>query len=293
MIKFFNALIAAAFASILVACSQTAVSEEFEPSPETLAKFEEIVGKARDNDWAELPIGELVGKIGLELLGTPYVGGTLEGDPEQVRVDLTGLDCVTFFENSLDMARIIKKGEYEFQDLIDEIRRTRYIDGKIEDYASRLHYTADWIRQNERNGIVEDISGYFEPQRCRFDVCFMTENPEKYPALVENPDLIKKLGKRESLINGGRFFFIPQYNLELFENQFKTGDIVALRTSINGLDYSHTGMIYVDDEGVPRFLHAKYNKGVTLDSRISEYVKSNRNSIGLTLLRPQEPEAED
>lgn len=293
MIKSLNVLLAAALASILVGCSQRVLAEEFEPSPETSAKFEEIMDKARENDWAELPIGELVGKIGLELIGTPYVGGTLEGDPEQVRVDLTGLDCVTFFENSLDMARIIKKGEYEFEDLIDEIRRTRYIDGKIEDYASRLHYTADWIRQNDRNGTVEDVSGYFEPQRCRFDVYFMSENPDKYPALVENPELIKKIEKRESLINGGRFFFIPQYNLELYENKFKTGDIVALRTSIAGLDYSHTGMIYVDEEGVPRFLHAKYNKGVTLDARLSEYVKGNRNAIGLTLLRPQEPEEGD
>ena len=40
--------------------------------------FERIVARAATEKWSALPIGELMGKIAMELKGTPYVGFTLE-----------------------------------------------------------------------------------------------------------------------------------------------------------------------------------------------------------------------
>ncbi len=75
--------------------------------------FTRIVNKASAENWNRLPIGELIGKIALELQGTPYVGFTLEAskDSEYCVVNLKGLDCVTFFEDALCLARMIKRGK--------------------------------------------------------------------------------------------------------------------------------------------------------------------------------------
>ena len=86
----------------------------------TISKFDTIVGKAKFNNWRDIPIGELTAKVGLEFLGTPYKDRTLEGEPEMCKINFEGMDCVTFFENSLDLARIIRKDKLEFGNLIDE-----------------------------------------------------------------------------------------------------------------------------------------------------------------------------
>jgi len=74
--------------------------------------FDRIIAKSTAQNWKKLPIGEVIGKVAMELKGTPYVGFTLEvsQDSEPCVVTLDGLDCVTFFEDSLDMARMIKQG---------------------------------------------------------------------------------------------------------------------------------------------------------------------------------------
>ena len=41
---------------------------------------------------------ELMAYIGMRFEGTPYVAGTLEGDPEMLTVNLDEMDCTTFVE---------------------------------------------------------------------------------------------------------------------------------------------------------------------------------------------------
>ncbi len=122
--------------------------------------FTRIVNKAYAENWNRLPIGELIGKIALELEGTPYVGFTLElsKDSEYCVVNLKGLDCVTFFEDSLCMARMIKKGKRSPADLIKEVQTTRYRGGKMGDFTTRLHYTTDWFVDNEAKGVVKILT---------------------------------------------------------------------------------------------------------------------------------------
>ena len=73
--------------------------------------FNRIQTKAVANNWRVLPIGDLIGKIALQLEGTHYKANTLElsVDSEICSVNLTALDCVTFFETSLAFARMLKR----------------------------------------------------------------------------------------------------------------------------------------------------------------------------------------
>ena len=96
--------------------------------------FDRIASKAEKKKWDKLPFNQMIAKIGIEFAGTPYEGGTLESPgPEACTINLRGLDCVTFYETVLGMARIFSRGEYDFQKLIDEIIFMRYRNGKIDD----------------------------------------------------------------------------------------------------------------------------------------------------------------
>src|SRR5947209_1276105 len=122
--------------------------------------FDRILNKALAEQWRKLPIGDVIGKTAMELKGTPYVGFMLEvsKDRECCVVNLNGLDCVTFFEDCLCFARMLKHGKGSPNDLLDEVRLTRYRAGKMGDFTTRLHYTTDWFVDNESKGVVKILT---------------------------------------------------------------------------------------------------------------------------------------
>lgn len=262
-------------------------------------KLCEIVSKAKENDWRSLSIGELMGKIAEELEGTPYVASTLEISPdvELCSANLDGLDCVTFFETTLGLARMIKKGRETSDDLLKEIQFTRYRGGEIGDYTSRLHYTSDWLADNERKHTIEILSKLPAAEKFPQKVNFMSTHPSAYKQLAAHPELVGKMKQREAEINARTLMFVPVEKIAGVESQLQTGDIVGLCTNMPGLDISHTGLIIKDKDGVPHFMDAssqKKNMKVTLEpGSISQYVaESNQRSqkiIGVVFARPLEP----
>jgi hypothetical protein len=251
--------------------------------------FKKVVDKAKAENWVKLPIGESMANIGLMLLGTDYVGGTLEGENEVCRVDFTGLDCVTFFEISLGISRILRKGKDTFEDLVNEITMTRYRGGKLTDYTSRLHYTADWIYDNEQKGVIKDVTKEIGGEKFPLHVDFMSKHPKFYPPLVDDSTLIGVMAKHENAINARQYYYIPKGDVAKIAPLLKTGDIIAIATNKEGLDYSHTGMAYRDEKGVLRFLHASQTKKkVILDQALHDYLAGVKSQTGITVARPLE-----
>jgi len=70
-------------------------------------RFEQLVVRAKAENWKMLPIGERTAVVGQAMVGTPYRSFTLEIDNrvESPSVNFTGLDCWTFFETALAFAR--------------------------------------------------------------------------------------------------------------------------------------------------------------------------------------------
>lgn len=250
--------------------------------------FDHIITYARANGFHELPLGEIMGKIAKVLIATPYVGGTLEGSPERCRIDLTGMDCVTFFESVLGISRILKKGKSSFDDLIKEITYTRYRGGKLNGYLSRLHYTADWIADNEIKKVVKNITPTLTGAvPLALNVSFMSQHPQYYPPLADDAALIPKIAEIERGINAAKHWYVPTAAVKSVEPWLATGDIVAIATSKEGLDYAHTGVIFRDERNRARFLHASLDKKrVFLDKTISGYLKGVPSHIGITIVRP-------
>lgn len=257
------------------------------PGEGTRRKFNEVRTKIIDSNWKALPIGSLVTKVGLELLETPYVGGTLDGPGrEMCSVDMLRLDCVTLFEVSLNMARIMQLGKDSIHDLIDAVTFTRYRDGILTDYTSRLHYTSEWIENNIKKGVVTDVTPQLGGEPFALQLGFMSQNSKYYPALVAEPRFVNVMRAIEDRVNKTSRTIIPRQNIAAVEAQLQDGDIIAIATSKEGLDYSHTGMIVREGDRA-RFLHASSTKKkVILDGPISEYVGRLETNLGITVLRP-------
>jgi hypothetical protein len=256
--------------------------------------FNRIVGKARHMRWVKLPIGELIGKIALELKGTPYVGFTLEvsKDSEACVVNLKGLDCVTFFEDSLCMARMLKRGKSSPKDLMAEIRTTRYRGGKMGDFTTRLHYTTDWFVDNEQKGVVKILTPELpgaEPFTQKVGI--MSEHPKNYRQLAAHPELVPKIRAIEEKINGRSMKYLPMDKLAADEHLLQTGDIVGITTTERGIDVAHTGLCIKDEERLVHFMDAssmRTEMRVTLESEISKSLNWSRELTGVMFARPLE-----
>jgi hypothetical protein len=110
-------LLAALLANIL--CPSLAAAPRTLPLSKTfrgVTKFQALVKQAQREKWAGLPMGERVGRFGRAMAGTPYVGFTLEIDDhiEAPSADFTGVDCWTFFEICMGMARMIESEKATF-----------------------------------------------------------------------------------------------------------------------------------------------------------------------------------
>lgn len=236
---------------------------------------------------SNLSTGELVLKIGNDFLGTPYVGNTLDRTVEEdLVVNLRELDCTTFAENCLAIARTIKSGKPTFEIFANELEKIRYRNGQLNGYVSRLHYFGEWITNNAEKGIVEDVSSKIGGVKCPIVLNFMGTHPDSYPQLKSNPQLIKEIKLIEKRVSAEPFFFIPKEKIAIHEKDMLDGDIVSLVTKIPGMDVSHVGILFKKD-GRVYLLHASLSgeKVVTTKVPLADYLKDSKNTTGIFVVR--------
>lgn len=238
--------------------------------------------------------------IGRNLLGMPYVPHTLDQQPtEQLTVNLHEFDCTTYLETVL----AITLAWHDNRDrsisnrsaapatcnalFRQYLTRLRYRDGRIDGYASRLHYFSDWLRDNERKGLLADVTSLL-PGRVMVSkaVNYMTSAVYKYPALSD-PAVFDRMTRVESALNGQPFAFIPKKNVRLAETALHDGDIVMLTAARPGLDMKHVGLAVRQPSGRMHLLHASSDAGRVVISSvpIAEYVLSHPRLSGLRVAR--------
>lgn len=261
------------------------------------SKFQAIVAKAERQNWRNLPLGERTVMVARELVGTPYVNYTLEVDDriESPVANLTGMDCWTFYENSLAIARMLryKPGPYKPQDMLHMVELERYRNGVCTgNYLSRMHHLEEVFYDNQRRGYATNITpGLPGAERLRREIREMTVQWKSYRYLRSNPSLIAPMGKIEAQVSKLPVYHIPKSRVSAIESQLHNGDICAITCNDTGSYTSHVGMI-VRLKNRAYFMHATsdHDKGrmCIIDRPITDYLNGASKHTGIVICRPND-----
>ena len=280
--------ILALFPCFLPQQNKTAVDNPIDPN--------ELICKNKFNLAAEMklkdkPINEVVVAIAESFIGTDYAANTLEvPGKEQLVVNLQTLDCVTFYENSLVLARCIKKNKITFDDYKKELQFVRYRGGVIDGYPSRLHYTSDYFFDNEKKSVLNNVSKKLGGVPFKKKINFMSTHQDLYLQLKNSPENVKKIRKIEDAINARTMYHIPKADVQRIASQIQDGDILGITSTIDGLDCNHTG-IAIWRNGKLHFLHAPISgsKVQITELPLWEYLAKIKKDAGIMVERPVEP----
>lgn len=229
---------------------------------------------------------ESILKIAKSFLETPYVGATLEiNDTEQLVCNLRELDCFTFDENVLALYLTKKKNSNSYTDFQEILTQLRYRNSKIDGYASRLHYFVEWARQAEKKGWVKDITLEIGGETIPKEVHFMSANQKLYPKITDEKTL-ETIITNEKIINQKPLSQIEKSKVASIENKITDGDLIAITSTIEGLDCNHVG-IAISINGRIHLLHASSSlkKVVISEKPLAEYLAGVKKDAGIMVLR--------
>lgn len=234
----------------------------------------------------DLPMSEIIIKAGIFLLNTPYAERTLEYEPERLVINLREMDCTTFVENCLALTRTLKAEKQDFEQFAKELTGIRYRDGRVDGYASRLHYFSDWIFSNTQKNLVNDVSKDIADVPLIRKINFMSTHPESYTQMSDSA-LIPVIAEQEKAISLREMYFIPKARIPEIENKLADGDIVAITTAIEGLDVSHTALL-IRVNGAINILHASSSAGKVIISEetLENYLMQQKQATGIMVARP-------
>ena len=232
--------------------------------------------------------------IGRQFLGKPYVPHTLDINPtEQLVVTTREFDCTTYLETVLALSLASTTvADKQNPVLFEQTFRTyltklRYRDGRIDGYASRLHYFSDWLRDNERKGLLADVTHELPGSLVvAKPVSYMTTSTYRYPHL-NNPAVFKQIAQTEASLSQQSFSFIPSKNIRMAETQLQDGDIVMLMAARPGLDMKHVGFAVRQPNGRIHLMHASSDQGEVVITAypLSDYVLWHKHMSGIRVAR--------
>lgn len=254
-------------------------------SDESMQRLQREISHLQAQDFSGLTQGEIMTIIGKDFLGTPYVAKTLEVEGEPLVVNLTGLDCTTFLENAVVLSRLGHQGRLDQQSFYEELQNLRYRAGDRNGYLSRLHYFSDWIVENERKGLIRQVSEELGGSPWQRDINFMTGHADLYEYL-EGEDMVGELAEVEERLSATAFHYLPKEELADLESGIQDGDLIAITTSVNGLDIAHVGFAIRVDGRIHLF-HASSSlkKVVISDEPLADYLAGNRTQTGIMVCR--------
>ena len=255
--------------------------------------FDSLVAKAEREDWRSRPLGERMILVGKALLGTPYRSFTLEIDDhiEAPSVDFQGMDCWTFFETTLGFSRMLelKPSGYTPEDLLAVIEMDRYRGGHCNGvYTSRLHFLEDWMYDNERRGLVKNLTASLGGVRIRGR--YLNEMSRYWRSsryLRNNPSLVPAIRNMEETVASRAIYQIPRDQVAGIEPQIRSGDIICITGRGPEGFTEHVGIAYRDGVGVLHFMHAsKDEHEVIVDVALHQYLYRYHKFAGIMVVRP-------
>lgn len=261
------------------------------------AVFDQVMQQARLQEWQRLPLGERVARVALRLKGVPYENFTLEVDDhiESPVVNLQAMDCWTFYENALAMARMLVPANPQprASQMLRLIELERYRNGVCDGtYLSRMHHLEEVFANNETRGWANNITSSLPgAQRLHREVREMTTGWRQYRYLRAQPELLGPMAEIESRVSALPVWHVMKSDVARIEPNLQSGDICAITTSHADQYTCHVGLI-LKMQGKAHFMHATSarNQGrrVIVDVQISQYLQRVSHHAGVVICRPLE-----
>lgn len=219
-------------------------------------------------------------------LATPYVASTLENHgEEQLVVNLRQMDCTTFVEYVMAASLCLRQETCDFGGFSRHLTQLRYRQGRLDGYPSRLHYFTDWLHDNHEKGLIGIVSNTIGDSVLNAPVDFMSSHPQFYKQL-DNPHYLESIKIQEKQVSEYGMRFISKSRIGDTESLIKDGDIIALVTTIQGLDVSHVGLACFV-EGRLHFIHASSSekKVVITDEPLVDFLQPQQRIRGIMVGR--------
>ncbi|WP_254013366.1 N-acetylmuramoyl-L-alanine amidase-like domain-containing protein [Limnofasciculus baicalensis] len=250
-------------------------------------KFQQIIENATAQQLHHKSMPDIIQAIANQFIGTPYQAGLLDkSKAETLVVTLNKFDCVLFVETVLAMARGIAMQDYSYEAFRDRIIEQRYENGELNGYCSRLHYLSGWIDDNQKRGIVENITVTLGGVPLNKQLNFMSTHRQSYPQLVDSEGNYQCILEMEAKLNHLTINYIPTSGIPQIYDRLQPGDIIGVATDIPGLDVTHTGLVYRQIDGNIGLIHASPAGSVRVARDLQQYVGNVKHSVGIIVTRP-------
>ena len=254
---------------------------------EDLQIFNQYISYISSNTQSQ-ELDELLEKTAYFFLDKPYTPHTLEIENEEsVVVNLREFDCTTYIETVVALTQTVRSQDYSFENFIKKLKTLRYRYGIVDGYASRLHYFTDWLYENEKGGVLKNVTvligGITEDKQLNF----MSTHRTAYSQLkFDDSNLSEIIDVEKEIYERGGITYIPKSKIVDIDYRIPHMSIIAFTTSINGLDVTHTGFAFGKD-GELTFIHASSAKNkVIIDSlTLSDYCNLQKSCTGIIVAK--------
>lgn len=262
------------------------------PDAATARQFASVMQYGQKRADTTESIGALMQALGTQFDGAPYLEGTLDTvDTETLVVRLDGFDCVTFIETTFAMARGLAAGDTTYAGFARRLAEQRYRDGRLRGYCSRLHYLTEWMVDNEDRGLVDRLGTELGGRPLPDTLDFMSTHRSDYDRFADDDSLFACVQDMEAALQARQqrdpVRYVPQDSIRTVYDELRAGDIVGMVTSIEGLDVSHSGLVYARADGGRGLLHASLSDGIVVSPDLQRYVQTIDNQIGIVVARPR------
>lgn len=252
------------------------------------ARIGELLNEGRESGLTEA--NALVSFYAHRLLGTPYVGHTLEGDTEMLTINIHELDCTTFIETLYALTRTTMERRVSWRDYARHLESVRYRGGTMGDYSTRLHYISDWIVDNRSRGNLVEVTPDVPHSKYTVKtIDFMTTHAESYHSLKNDSAMVEKIRRVESGYTNHRMPLLPKSWLQdkQVEQTLREGDFVGLMTTTRGLDISHLGIVVKDKKGHLHLLDASMSGGKVMEETptLRDQLRNYKSNLGIRVFR--------
>jgi hypothetical protein len=204
---------------------------------------------------------------------------------EVLVINLKSFDCVTFVENMIALSQTRLSQKPDFDTFKQFLTHVRYRNGVI-DYAARLHYFSDWLFENEKRGIMRQITKNLGGEVFNKPVYYMSLKRDTLYGNMADSATYQAVKQVEAAITKREKWYIPKERVSTIEKDLKEGDIIGITNRLDGMDMAHVGIV-VWQNGRAHLLHAssQLHKVVITDVPLVDYLLRNKSQTGIMVAR--------